>query len=190
MEKASTNLETQWIKIQRENANNIVLCNLYRPPDGDLDKAIENMNKSLRSINSAKSDIFILGDWNVDYINTLSPNYKKVIYFENCNNLKQVIKETSRNTNKTKTLLDLILTNAEYITDSGTLDMFISDHHPVYIIKKKYRNIPDSKEFEGRSYRNLDKDLLLSNLIAADWKQFYNIPDPEIAWSTLQKKKK
>ena len=164
-------IEAQWIKVQRKCAKNIILCNLYRPPDGDLAKAIEYMTKSLQSVNSAKNDIFIMGDWNVNYKNTLSPNYKKIVYFENYNNLKQTIKETSRNTDRTKTLLDLILTNADHITDSGTIDMFISDHQPVYVIKKKSRNTPDAKEFEGRSYKHLDTDLLLYNLFTRDWRQ-------------------
>ena len=50
-------LEAQWIKIERKNANNLILCNLYRLPNGDLDKAIDYLNQCLPSINLAKSDL-------------------------------------------------------------------------------------------------------------------------------------
>ena len=124
----------------------------------------------------------------MNYKNTLSPGYKKIVYFENCNNFRQIIKETTRNTDKSKTLINLILTNADHITGSGTIDMFISDHQPVFVIKKKSRNTPDSREFEGRQYKHLDLDSLLNNLADTNWRQFYNITDPELAWVNLQDK--
>ena len=185
LNSCTPHLEAQWMKVERPTVKNIILCNMYRPPEGDLSKAIEYLNKCIQQLNSAKCDIFILGDWNVNYKNTLSPEYKKITCFENGNNLRQIIRETTRNTDKTKTLLDLILTNADNIADSGTLDMFISDHQPVYVIKKKSRNISDSREFEGRQYKNLDTDSLLNNLAATDWGQLYKLDDPQEAWSTL-----
>ena len=53
-------LEAQWMKIERPNARNIILCNMYRPPEGDTDKAIGHLNKCLQTINSAKNDIYPL----------------------------------------------------------------------------------------------------------------------------------
>ena len=183
-----TFLEAQWLRIERDNVNNIIVCNLYRPPEGNLTEAIDYLNKCLQSINTTKNDIFIMGDLNVNYKNTLSPNYKKLIFFEHSNNLKQVIKETTRNTDKSKTLIDLILTNAKHIDASGTLDSFISDHQPIFVIKKKQRNSNASVEFEGRPYKKLDLDKLLNNLHTKKWADFYAIEDPEEAWSFLQTK--
>ena len=180
-------LEAQWIKIERKNANNLVLCNLYRPPNGDLDMAIDYLNQCLPSINLAKSDLFILGDWNVNYKNTLSPKYKKLVFFENCNNLRQIIKDTTRNTDKSKTLIDLILTNTKDIAASGTLHTFISDHQPIFVTKKKLRTRPNQVSFKGRSYKNLNLDSLLTNLNNLDWEDFYTLNDPEQAWQILQK---
>ena len=172
-------------KNRKKHANNIILCNLYIPPNGDLNKAIDYLNRSLPSINVAECDLFIIGDWNVNYKNTLSPNYKKLIFFENCNNLKQIIKDTTRNTDKSKTLIDFILTNVTDIADSGTIDTFINDHQPIFVIKKKQRTKSNQVSFEGRSYKSLDLDLLLSNLDTQNWEEFYTLNDPEKAWLTL-----
>ena len=187
LNSCSPHLEAQWIKIEREHASNLILCNLYRPPNGDLSKALDHLNQCLPSINTAKCDLFILGDWNVNYKNTLSPNYKKLVFFENCNNLRQIIKETTRNTDKSKTLIDLILTNTNDIAASGTLNAFISDHQPIFVIKKKVRTKPNRVSFEGRSYKNLNLDLLLTNLREQDWENFFTLTDPEQAWLALQK---
>ena len=139
-------LEAQWLKIDNKNAKNIIVFNLYRPPEGNLTEAIQYLNKCLLSLNTAKTDIFILGDLNVTYKNVLSPSYKKLVFFEHRNSFKQIIKETTRNTDKSKMIIDLIFTNAKHITDSGTLDSFISDHQllqPVFVFKKK-RDTPTS----------------------------------------------
>ena len=67
----SSFLEAQWLKIDSKNAKNIIICNLYRPPEGNLAEVIQYLNKCLHSLNTTKADIFILGDLNVNYKNTL-----------------------------------------------------------------------------------------------------------------------
>ena len=62
--------------------------------------------------------------------------------------MKQVVTITTRNTDKTQSLLDLILTNAKYISSAGTLEHYISDHQPIFVIKKKGRDNRPKMEFE------------------------------------------
>ena len=191
MEKLNTcspDLEAQLIKIERPCAQNLMICNLYRPPTGDISEAIKYLTKCLNSLNTAKLDIFVMGDWNVNYQNMLSPAYKKVFFFEKSNNLRQVIRDTTRNTDKSKTLLDLIMTNAKHVNCSGTLNSFISDHQPIFVIKKKQRTTPDTMNFTGRSYKNLDLDTLIDNLYKSDWAGLYLHHDPELAWDFLYQK--
>ena len=183
-----TNIEAQWLKIPRNKVKNIILCNVYRPPTGYLDMAIKYMNQCLKAINVGKSEIFILGDWNVNYKNKLSPAYKKLRFFENSNSLKQIVQDTTRNTDKSKTLIDIILTNASHVKESGTLNTYMSDHQPIYVIKKKDRSKHDSVAFEGRSYKNLDLDKLLSGLCKSKWDDVYACLTPGEAWETLHAK--
>ena len=49
---SNENIEAHWIYIHRPNCKNVITCNLYRPPSGDLAKAIA-----------------YLDDMNVDYKN-------------------------------------------------------------------------------------------------------------------------
>ena len=59
-------------------------------------------------------------------------------------NLEQLIKEPTRVTNTSSSLVDLILTNQpNNISNSGVIDLGISDHSLIYAVKKKqvYQNV-------------------------------------------------
>ena len=50
--------------------------------------------------------------------------------------------------------IDLIYTNSEYVSESGCIDINISDHLATYVTRKRV-NPPATKiQFEGRSYEN------------------------------------
>ena len=57
------------------------------------------------------------------------------------NNMIQIIGKPTRITSTCKTLIDLIFKTLppELTIESGTLDVLISDHLPVYVVKKKKR---------------------------------------------------
>ena len=162
----------------------MVICNLYRPPTGDFAKVIEHLNGCLATFNLGKLDIFILGDMNVNYLNKKSPNYKKLDFFVRSNGLTQCISTTTRITDKTKSLIDLVISNSKFIKAAGTLEHHISDHQPIYVIHKKSRDQRQSAEFRGRSYK-FDKTVFQNMLSKVDWDKFYDLKDPDIVWEFL-----
>ena len=121
----------------------------------------------------------------VNYKNKASADYKHLNFFVKAIGFSQLITTTTRNTDKSKTLIDLILTNAKYISSSGTLEHYISDHQPVYVVKKKGRDRRPKVEFEGRSYKDFDQSVFREELQSGDWKSFFNIEYPESAWDYL-----
>ena len=130
--------------------------------------------------------MFILGDLNIDYKNTKSQNYKQLVLFQNTNHLKQHIKSATRNTSKTSTLIDLILSDAQHISGAGTLDSFISDHQPIYIIKKKTREVGTKISFKGRSYQKYDAKKISDILRNKDWSKFYSSERVDDQWDEMQ----
>ena len=161
---SSGDLEAQWLKINRNQARNIILCNIYRPPTGSTHNALEALNKALNKLNLRRKDFFLLGDFNINYKSKKSPDYKKLSFFESVNSLSQIITSATRVSANSKSLIDLILTNADYIAGAGTLDTFVSDHQPIYMIKKKSKAKKIEQLFRGRSYKNLDKAKLSEQL--------------------------
>ena len=185
MDRASKDIEAQWSIIHRPHCKNVIICNVYRPPKGNLEKALDYLNECLHEMDMAKNDVFIMGDMNVNYKNQLSAEFKKLNFFIKANCMSQVITNTTRNSDKTKSLLDVVLTNSNYVSAAGTLDHFISDHQPIFVVKKKQRDSRPTVQFEGRSYRNYDKDKFETGLRESKWEEFFEMTDPNKAWEFM-----
>ena len=179
---SNDNIEAQWTLIHRPNCKNIMVCNVYRPPNGNLDKSVKYLSDCLNTLNLSKLNLFILGDLNINYKNKSSVSYKKLHYFIQSQGLSQHINNTTRNTDKTKSLIDLAITNSRYVSKSGTLDHIMSDHQSIYIVHKKGRDLRQSAKFEGRSYRSFNREDFRSALTDLDWSTFYGLTDPDQAW--------
>ena len=181
---STKDLEIQWLRITHQNAKNILLANLYRPPAGKLNQAIKTLGKGLTSLKRQNEEVVILGD--VDYANKKSLAFKKIQFFEKVNSLDQKICTTTRNTKSSSTLLDIIFTNMKHVKAAGTLDSFLSDHQPIFSLKKKDRcSEKDELDFEGRSYRHYNKQIFQEGLLDHDWTPFYSVVDPSQAWENM-----
>ena len=188
LDKLSTScphIEAQWIEIVRPECKNLVICNFYRLPNTNLDKTLKYLNKCLKSLNRSKVDLYLLGDMNIDYLKKASPAYIKLAFFEKSNQLAQIISDTTRNTNNTKTLLDIILTDDKHVANSGTLDMMMSDHQSIFVIKKKSREKREEAHFVGRSYKDFDIHSFKERLCALDLDDIFEIDDPEEIWGNI-----
>ena len=183
---SNEHMEAQWVHIHMPLCKNIYICNIYRPPNGDLKKAIAYLDNCLKNIDLGRNNVFLLGDMNVNYKNKGSPNFKKLNFLAQSNGLTQYINTTTRNTNKTNSLIDIAFSNSKFISLSGTLNHFISDHQPIYLVHKKARDTRPKEQFRGRSYRNFDLESFKSKLRGADWAPFYNSVDPNVAWDLMQ----
>ena len=185
LDASNQDIEAQWIYTHRQNCKDIVICNVYRPPTGNLNKAISHLEECLQTLNMSKTDLFILGDLNVNYKNMKSPTYKKLHFFVQANGLTQYINSTTRNTDKSKSLIDLAMTNSKFVSLSGTLDCHLSDHQPIFIVHKKGRDTRPSAAFSGRSYRNYDRKVFGKKLKDLNWDGFFQLTDADAAWDWI-----
>ena len=138
---SSKDIEIQWLKITRANSKTLLLANVYKPPTGKVEKAVKFLEQGLLSLSSPNYEAVILGDFNVDYKNKKSANFKKIKFFERLKALEQLIYTTTRNTKTSSSLLDMAFIKMKHVSEAGTLDSFISDHPPIFLIKKKMKNI-------------------------------------------------
>ena len=183
--ETNTNVEALWTRISMTHCKDVVICNIYRPPQGKLDKALKYLEECLGNINTNKDEIYILGDLNVDVKTKKKPETKKLAFFIKSSQLNQLIKETTRITKTTETTLDLIMTNSKYITQAGTLNDYLSDHQPVYAIKKKNKDSRTKETFTGRSYRHYSTEALQQSLKEMNWNDLLDLSTPDTAWSSL-----
>ena len=177
------NIEMQWIEIHLPNQKKYFIGNIYRPPNTDSAEALTKLNLCFGKLNKiTRSEIFCLGDFNIDLLKP-SKDRKSLYDTLSENGLEQLIKEPTRQTLKTKTLLDLIITNSNCILNSGVLYNNISDHYQVYLTRKHTKKEKQPTQFLGRNYSNYNKDILENNLDQIDWTHFLMENEPNNMWN-------
>ena len=148
----------------------IYIFNVYRPPTGDVDDFIAALSNSIGIYRNQKCDIFVGGDFNIDMSRKNTIDSKKLIKFFKQIQLKQEISTITRP--DSNAILDLIASNCDIIKESGILDINISDHLPIFFIRKKIKKHKTKVDFKGRSYKNLTKDKVKEILDTVDWSTF------------------
>ena len=156
-------IEDIWIEVKRDKCKNLLVGSFYRPPDQNLDYFNTSLSESLESLhgNDLSGDVVLLGDFNVDFSkhvknSTFKRNLCQV--FEN-NDLHQIIRQPTRITINSKTLIDLICVNNPHrFVQTEVLHTSHSDHALVLCVQKV--GVPKSspKYFEARSYKNYFKE--------------------------------
>ena len=142
------------------NRHMSIIC-MYRPPKGKhlhFYKYLENFLKNLNT------EIWILGDINVDFLNRVDENRFKYLRLFKKHGLRQYIESITRPNTHGGTCIDWIVSNSEFVKQTGVYDDFISDHLTTFAIRKKnrekntevYRTLRDLTNFEGRPKKNGD----------------------------------
>ena len=127
------------------------------------------------SIDVNKNEIYVLGDFNINLLEnnkyilneslsckanrSMTPLIRQYIEFFQSYSLKQILREPTRITCNTSSLLDHILSNSlQKISSSGILDIGISDHKLIFCTRKivRYKSNKHHNIF-GRSYKNYDQ---------------------------------
>ena len=153
----SKDIESQWITISLPNSKPLLIGNIYRPPQGNVDAFIQVLENVLNEIDSNKFELYMMGDVNIDMLDKLGEAYRKITTFTKSMGLCQLIKNPTRYSTARNSLLDICFTNSDYIQRSGVCDINLSDHQMILITRKKVK-VPKKKcTFTGRSYRNYSK---------------------------------
>ena len=129
-----------------------------------------------------RNELFIGGDINVDLLRPNTVNSKYFLKFIKINQLRQLINKFTRP--DSNACLDLIMTDCDMMKEYGTLPINISDHLPVYCIRKKQKVTKTNVEFSGRSYKNLDNDRLSMLLNEYNWNELANL-DVDNSWNLM-----
>lgn len=99
--------------------------------------------------------------------------------------LVQHITSSTRWSKGKASLLDVIMSNINNLFLSGCLDKCLSDHNPVFIVKKR-KKIHRQYEYRYcRQYKLFDKVTFQNNLESLDWSIFDLPTDVDDMWSML-----
>ena len=129
-------LECLWLEIHSKN-NKFLLATCYRPPRSK-DDYWEDLQYSMDIVKTSNfKNIILTGDFNAD-LRTCEGN--KLVQFTNNNELFIHIKEPTRITEQTATILDQFLTNIpHFITDSNVHAPLSTNDHCTISIKVTFK---------------------------------------------------
>lgn len=181
-------VESIWIELKQTNAKTFIVGIVYRPPDTSKHLS-KNFEKSfincIKKLNSETKECIILGDTNINYLSDeCHQNFKELIGLEG---LIQMIKEPTRVTKDTKTLIDVIFTShPENLCNVDVILSSLSDHD-IIACKRKVNNIKISDiTINCRDYKNYDPKQVNNELSTADWDNLYQIKNVNKAWRYLK----
>ena len=173
--------EELWIKITPPGHKHLILGLIYRPPSGKVDSFISNLNKTALELigvgNPHSYECYIVGDMNIDYLQSTNPDTKKLKEIEFRFNLRQTILTPTRYASNSKSIIDLLFTTLpiDLVVSVGTdSKVLISDHLPVYIIKKKSREHHPKRKLQVRKKALYNSDYY-KNILLADsaWQNYW-----------------
>ena len=153
-------LEAVWIEAKIEQET-ILVGSFYRPPDSRV-YYWQLIDESVKLAMSTPHKVFILGDFNSDYLNKRSHHLMNIIQL---NNLTQLVNDYTRVTDETSTCIDLVMTTCEnLVRDVNVLPDTFSDHK---VICLKLKATSKRHSYFKRSimvYSKLNKEKFLDDL--------------------------
>ena len=177
----TSDYETVGFTVQPRGTKKINFIGVYRIPDGKIDKLKEHILEISGMVNTDMTETIIIGDFNMNYMDEKHMRQCKFKNFLLELSMRQMINEGTRITKKSRTTIDLIITDCPYVNCVGTLNVNMSDHLPIYLIRKKVREkvLKLVLKLWGRSYRRYESNRFKRSIIEADWSEFDDTGDPE-----------
>lgn len=182
---SNADLELFTFSIIRENQKRLNILSLYRPPTGNLQNALTLIKEAIESIKlNYNGEYLVIGDVNVDMIKS-NHQSRKIDQVMSKKSLRQIITGPTRITCRTSSLIDIAYTDISNIKDSGTVNSNISDHLPIFLIKKKERVKKNKIEIVARSYKNLCIESFNRDIQDIDNDFIFSQTDPNEIWKKL-----
>lgn len=162
--------EIQAFQLKPGNIKKMAILNCYRPPSGNIDCFLGHLQSVLDQIDKLNEyELYICGDMNIDYGATNSPGFKKLKNLEAKYGLSQLIQSPTRCTATSNSILDLIFTTSNNICSASPMEVNLSDHEPVIVIRKSIKLKHPKVSFTCRSFHNYSRENFQSDLDNYDW---------------------
>ena len=166
IQNTTDDYEVLFVELLLPKTKPIVIGTCYRPPN-QLN-FVERLEHTLGQLRS-DCDTFILGDFNINYddVNcSLFKSYESVLKLFD---FTQLIKDPTRVTTTSKSVIDHILCNVgEKVCQSGVISLGLSDHYLTFCTRKSTKcTFNKHNNVKIRSTKEYDKDSFINMLINA-----------------------
>ena len=157
-------IEMLWTEITTTNKDqNILVSCIYRPPDATI-AYFNHFIDTLEKAHCEDKNMIIMGDLNINYEINESLHNNPIFMIEQLLSLSQLIDEPTKVTNKSSSLIDIILTScpSKHIT-SGVYKSTLSDHYMVYTEYRIDTERQPHNEIRFRNYNSFNSDKFLDD---------------------------
>ena len=176
-------VEAIWLEIYQKKSKPAYVCSLYRNPAFTaewIDDFMSMMDKI-----PVNSDIMLLGDFNYD----LFRQQNSWLSVMSMLGLSQLIKDSTRVTKTTQTLIDHIYTNnTEMVINPTIVHSSISDHYAIfctYLDKLPKQPKRDHDYIQYRSFKTFNETLFLHDIASMPFGTIYEAHNPDKALDLL-----
>ena len=185
----SSELEAVWLELQMPNKSKTLICSIYNSPSADLDIFKASLDKALECASSEGKSLIVIGDLNVDMKGERrSPQARCLDQLFNVYQLAQLVKDPTRITERSSTLIDLVYTSdKEKFVATGVLNCSISDHSLVYTIRRAKKARAGPKFIHYRNYKNYTPESFSENLHSPSWEEVNTSLTVNEAWQAFKK---
>ena len=185
---SNRDLEIVSVYLKKPGLRHMLISSIYRPPRGSIKSCTDHLQDIFASRLNSKTEIWLLGDFNVDFLDRTQPNRGIFLDLFKKNGCKQLISDITRPGRYKSSCLDWIVTNCCFINDACSLDTMISDHYAVSAVRKKRRENVTYVYREIRDYSNyIPKNFTDLLRLKLGQSNYYDIRDPNILWELIAK---
>ena len=162
-------VESICLDVKDANTGRFLVCGCYRSP-GKCNELefMASMSSAAELMYKTRKELLLIGDFNQDmYTNFVENRLPNKNLTDFCHRFCFVnkITEPTRVTNRTKSLLDVILvSHAERYITSGNMELGLRDHDLVFVVRKNKLPRPKPRLIEYRSMKNFDNVEFLTDL--------------------------
>ena len=179
------NLEAIGILTTTPGPRQKVIITVYKPPRGNTKAAFIELLKLVRTPLIGNREVWILGDLNV---NTKARNSTKFGYlttFLRKSKLRYLPTGYTHYHPRGASVLDHVYTNCDKVSSHGLINDTVSDHVPVFVVKKQCSRAAHMKTITGRSYKNYNSVSAKQHMTNTDWSDVLTEDSPEQAYLNL-----
>ena len=181
-------LEFLCVEISKPKVKPFLISTWYRPPNSCKD-LFDKLQVILDKIEFLGIENNIISDLNCNMSASIADNNTKhLLELSESYQYTQLIKESTRVTNSSCSLIDLFLTNEpNNFTSAGVIVLGISDHNLIYAIRKHSSVKSKPITIKSRSYKNVDETSFKHDIDAIPWQYIVSLDDPINAWQIWKK---
>lgn len=169
-----SDIEQMWFTIKVKNIR-LLIGTAYRPNWINPDTFFDSLTDTITSFHNYDY-VVLLGDFNIDFLDSTDYKLLKLRQFLQYLNLKQITTEPTHFTDHSATLIDLICTDARVRNVDVSLIPTLSKHAFVFatFVIKKDKPVPRYITF--RPIKNINLDNFNNDLCSVDWDSIATIP--------------